>query len=50
MAELALDDVQRCALPREFERVRVTQLVRGEAPPDSGTGREPAELTADGSA
>ena len=47
MAELALDDVQRHALPGEFERVRVAQLVRREPAPDSGLCCEPAELDAD---
>jgi hypothetical protein len=46
VTELPLDDVQRHALAGEFERVRVTQLVRGEAPPDPGAGSEPAELAA----
>jgi hypothetical protein len=31
VAELALDDVQRDALAGEFDRVRVTQLMRNEA-------------------
>ena len=50
MAELALNDVQRHALTGELERVRVTQLVRREAPPDAGARGEPAELAADGGA
>jgi hypothetical protein len=33
MPQLALDDVQRHALPRHLDRVRVTQLMRREAPP-----------------
>ena len=36
VAELALDDVQRHALASEFERMRVAQLVRSEAPLDLG--------------
>jgi len=50
MAELSLDDVQRHALAGQFERVRVTELVRGEAPPNAGAGREPPELGAHGGA
>jgi hypothetical protein len=46
--ELALDDVQRHALASEFERVRVTQLVRREPTPDAGPGSDPPELGADG--
>ena len=42
MAEFALDDVQRHALAREFEGMRVAQLVWGEAPPDSGASGESA--------
>ena len=34
------------ALAREFERVRVAQLVWGEAPPDAGLRGESAELGA----
>jgi hypothetical protein len=37
MPELALDHVQRHALARELKRVRVAELVRGEAAPDAGT-------------
>jgi hypothetical protein len=50
VAELALDDVQRHALASEFERMRVAQLVRREAPPDPGADGEPPELGADGGA
>ena len=47
MTELALDDVQRNALARELERMRVTQLVRREAAPErvGGTRRVPLRLT-----
>ena len=45
MAELALDDVQRHALTGQLERVRVTQLVRREAPPDTGAGRPAVRRT-----
>ena len=37
--ESALDDVQRHALARQFERVRVAQLVRREAPTHAGPRR-----------
>jgi hypothetical protein len=47
VAELALDDVERNALTRELERVRVAQLVRRKAAPDPRAGGEPAELGAD---
>src|SRR5215218_121408 len=47
MPELALDDVKRDALAREFERVRVAQLVRRKPAPDPGPGGESAELRAD---
>jgi hypothetical protein len=46
VAELALDDVQRHALPGELECVRVTQLVRREPTPDAGPGSDPPELAA----
>ena len=36
MAELALNDVERHALSGEFDRVRVTQLMRREATPHTG--------------
>jgi hypothetical protein len=48
--QLALDDVQRHALTRKLERVRVAQLVRGEPAPDPGADGESAELRADGCA
>jgi hypothetical protein len=40
-AELALDDVERHASAGELDRVRMTKLVRGEAPPKHvlGCGR-----------
>jgi hypothetical protein len=50
MPELALDDVERHALARELERVRVAQLVRREPAPDPGQCGEPTELAADGCA
>jgi hypothetical protein len=46
VAELALDDVERHPFAREFDGVGVAQLVRSEAAPDAGAGREPAELDA----
>ena len=50
VAELALDDVQRHALARELERVRVAQLVGREPAPNARLGREATELAADGGA
>jgi hypothetical protein len=47
VAELALNDVQRHALARELERVRVAQLMRREPAPDARLGREPPELATD---
>jgi hypothetical protein len=44
MAELALNDVQRHALPGELERV--AQLMRCEPAPDARLGPEPPELAA----
>src|SRR3954468_8534377 len=41
--ELALNDVQRYALAQEFQRVRVTQLVRREATAHPGPGRATAQ-------
>ena len=38
VTELPLNDVQRHALASELERMCVTQLVRGEAPPDPARG------------
>jgi hypothetical protein len=38
MSELALDHVERDAFAQEFERVRVTQLVRREASAHPGAG------------
>ena len=46
VAELALDDVERHALAGELDGVRVAQLVRREAAPDTRLGGEPAELDA----
>ena len=48
VAELALDDVQRHALARELDRVRVPELVRREAPPYAGPGRAEVERFAGG--
>jgi len=45
--ELTLDDGERYALTGELERMRVAQLVRRKAAPDSRAGGEPAELRAD---
>jgi hypothetical protein len=42
--ELPLDDVQRHTLTGQLERMRVAQLVRGEAPADAGGRGEPAGL------
>jgi hypothetical protein len=50
MSQLALDDVQRHALARELQRVRVAQLMRSEPAPDARLGREAPELAADRSA
>jgi hypothetical protein len=50
MAELALDVVEGHSPASELERVRMAQLMRRGAPPDSGAGGEPAELAADGGA
>src|SRR5205085_6809929 len=46
VAELALDDVERDALVRELERVRVAQLVRREAPAHADRGCQAAERDA----
>jgi hypothetical protein len=50
LPELALHDVERHALTRELERMRMAQLVRREAAPDPAAGGEPPELAADGGA
>ena len=39
MPELPLDDVQRDALPQQFKRMRVAQLMGGKAPTHAGAGR-----------
>ena len=39
MSQLALDDVQRDALPGHLDSVGVAQLVWSEAPPYPGLGR-----------
>ena len=48
MPELPLDDVERHALTREFERMRVAQPMRREPAPDVRGGREAPELAANG--
>jgi hypothetical protein len=50
VTELALNDVERHALAGEFDRVRVTQLVRRKPALNSGARCEPPELGADGGA
>jgi hypothetical protein len=37
--QLALDDVQRHAFPRHLDGMRVTQLMRRKAPPQTGLDR-----------
>ncbi|MGC1799490.1 MAG: hypothetical protein WA701_03815 [Solirubrobacterales bacterium] len=39
MSQLALDDVQRHALPGHFDGAGVAQLVWSETPPYAGLGR-----------
>ena len=46
VTELALDHVERHALARELDGVRVAQLVRREAAPHARLGGEPPELDA----
>src|SRR5512144_3105032 len=48
VAELALDDDQWHAFARQFDGVRVPELVWGEAPADAGRGGRPAEVRAGG--
>jgi hypothetical protein len=48
MPSLPLDDVQRYALAREFERKRMAPRVRCEPAPDAHLGGDPSELGADG--
>jgi hypothetical protein len=48
MPQLALDDVERDPLVREFDGVGVAQLVRREPPPHAGLGGDPPELGAGG--
>jgi hypothetical protein len=50
MSQLPLDDVQRHALARELQRVRVARLMRSEPAPDARLGREAPEFAADRSA
>jgi hypothetical protein len=46
VAELTLDDIQRYALPRHLDRMRMTQLMRREATPHAGLrGGAPYLLT-----
>jgi hypothetical protein len=47
MAELALDDVERHALAGELDGVRMTELVRCKASPDTCSCGVPAKLGAD---
>jgi hypothetical protein len=44
--ELPLDDWQRDPFVRHLNGVRMPQLVRREAPPDTGLRGEPAQFTA----
>ncbi|MEA2130972.1 MAG: hypothetical protein QOJ85_3863 [Solirubrobacteraceae bacterium] len=46
VAQLSLDDVQRHALSGHLDRVRVTQPMRCEAPPHTGTCRGTSQLLA----
>jgi hypothetical protein len=46
VAELALDDVDRDAFAREFDGVRVTELMRREPTPDPCVVGELAQLGA----
>jgi hypothetical protein len=48
VAEPALDDVERDALARHVDGVRVAQLVRGDASPDTSRHGEPLQRRADG--
>jgi len=50
VAELALDDDERYAFVGEFDGVRVSQLVRGEAAADAGGRGGAAQLSAGGGA
>ena len=50
MAGLALDDDQRHALTRELDGMGVAQLVRREAPPDTGVDGGPVQVRAGGGA
>jgi hypothetical protein len=44
--ELALDDIERHTLPCHLDRVRVAQLMRRKAPPNTRLGRREAQLPA----
>ncbi len=46
--ELALDDVDRHTLAGKLDRVRVAQLMWGEAAANPGLGREYPEFPTDG--
>ena len=48
MAELALDHDQRDTLVGHLDRVRVTQLMRGEPATHTGKSGGPSELLASG--
>src|SRR5437016_3971174 len=47
MAELTLDDVERYALPRHLDGVRMAKLVRSEAATNTGASAQPAEVRTD---
>jgi hypothetical protein len=47
MRQLALDDVQRHALPGQLERMRVAQLVRSKPAPDARVDGDSPEFAAD---
>lgn len=49
MPQLALDDQQRDPLARHLNRVSVAQLMRCEAPPNSGTRGGIVQLDSDAS-
>jgi len=48
VTELALNDVDRDALARELDGVRVAELMWRKPPPDTGIGREVTQLGARG--
>jgi hypothetical protein len=47
VAELTLDQVQRHALARQLHRMRVAELVRREAAPQTRLDGEPPQLRTD---